>query len=238
MLQGVSARAAGGTAATRSTARASPMPLPTCIPSAAYHSAASRGSPPTRKAGLCIDPSPASPTDTLIRLGVRTRPCFREPLSGRSRRAPATSSRSFCSHREHRNPHMARQKGEIPAVRRDHRRPVPACGERDQRIVLEVAPLLGVPALLIADPSDQAPGLPPVSCGRLPRDAGEAEERRDEPFSGSGSCTSSQLGEDDSRMTNDETSSDVVERLLEGAPLPVADVDVRIEDRPAHVTVP
>ena len=32
---------------------------------------------------VCIDPSLASATDTLIRLGVRTRPCFREPLFGR-----------------------------------------------------------------------------------------------------------------------------------------------------------
>src|SRR5213594_3778599 len=42
--------------------------------------------PPLRP--VCIDPSPASATDVLIRLGVRTRPCFREPLSGRPRGLP------------------------------------------------------------------------------------------------------------------------------------------------------
>ena len=59
MLQGVSARAAGGIAATRSIATASAIPLLMCIPPpAAYHSAASCGSAPIRM--MPTFPSPSS----------------------------------------------------------------------------------------------------------------------------------------------------------------------------------
>src|SRR5438876_9739976 len=89
MLQGVSARAAGGTAATRSTARASPMPLPTCIPSAAYHSAASRGSPPTRKAGQSL----LHPQLPVCRSLLESRRCPDRPCSSYRRSGGAPEPR-------------------------------------------------------------------------------------------------------------------------------------------------
>ena len=45
--------------------------------------------------------------------------------------------------------------------------------ECDQRIVLEVSAFVYIPVLLVADDSDEPPGLPPVGDRRFPPDRGQ-----------------------------------------------------------------
>ena len=73
------------------------------------------------------------------------------------------------------NPHakLTSEQFEVVAVRRNHGRPMPSRGQRDQRVVLEVSALAAIPIVCVADGSNEAARRPPVVLIRSPRITGQ-----------------------------------------------------------------
>ena len=121
---------------------------------------------------------------------------------------------------------------EIFAVRSDDRGAVPSGRQRDQDVILEIAALVAIPIVSIADHSNDAAGIPPVIVIWRPGVPGERVEPRDESLRGACPRTAPQLGEHDGRMTDDECSTNLFERLVVQAAFPIADVHAGIDNRP------
>src|SRR5437870_3987786 len=171
MLQGVSARAAGGIAATRSTAAASPMPLPRCIsPRGAYHSAVSRGSAPTRKAGpgvrvgqwatgaLRQSSGPGGGQAEIVAAIERFRAANRPRRLDAAHRSPRTGARSVPAPTRLRRVEAHRDAPAPPADHRRRVRHVPLCDQLDA-----VRPAAGRPALPARRGRPLRPPHPPAA---------------------------------------------------------------------------
>ena len=113
----------------------------------------------------------------------------------------------------------ALEQREIPAVRRYHGRPMPAGGQRDQGIILELPTLVELPPFPIAHPTHESAGFPPVGSRRFPDDSCYAEQALDQLLCLASTSTSPEFGQNDSGVPDDESPADPARTATTEQPL-------------------
>lgn len=115
-----------------------------------------------------------------------------------------------------------------------HGRSMPARGQRDQGIVLELSAFVDFPSFAISHLTDKPAGLPPIGRLWIPNDSCEAEQVVDPSPRRRTAGASSQFREDHSRVSDHESPSEIGQQGVVQPRLPVSDVDPRIEDGPVQ----